>query len=80
LTDSISKITRGKWTGGVVQVVEYLPCKHEALSSAPQFHQKKKKKKPDMVVHAIIPATQAMEVGGSGMKPAQGKTPPLSEK
>jgi hypothetical protein len=33
-----------------------------------------------MVVHAIIPATQAMEVGGSGMKPAQGKTPPLSEK
>jgi hypothetical protein len=29
----ISKITRTKWTGGVVQVVEHLLCKHEALSS-----------------------------------------------
>jgi hypothetical protein len=31
----ISKITRAKHTGGVVQVVEYLLCKHEALSSNP---------------------------------------------
>jgi hypothetical protein len=29
----ISKITRAKWTGGVAQVVEYLLCKREVLSS-----------------------------------------------
>jgi hypothetical protein len=29
----ISKIIREKWTGWVAQVVESLPCKHEALSS-----------------------------------------------
>jgi hypothetical protein len=28
----ISKITTAKWTGGVVQAVEYLLYKHEALS------------------------------------------------
>jgi hypothetical protein len=32
----ISKITRAKWTGGVAQVVEYLPCKSKALSSKPR--------------------------------------------
>jgi hypothetical protein len=31
----ISKITTGKWTGGVAQTVEQLFCKHEALSSNP---------------------------------------------
>jgi hypothetical protein len=31
--DPISKITRAKWTGGVAQLVEYLLCKCEALSS-----------------------------------------------
>jgi hypothetical protein len=31
--DPISKITRLKWTGGVVQAVECLLCKPEALSS-----------------------------------------------
>jgi hypothetical protein len=31
----ISKVTRAKWTGGVVQVVEHLLCKCEALSSKP---------------------------------------------
>jgi hypothetical protein len=29
--DSISKITRAKWTGGVTQAVEHLLCKQEAL-------------------------------------------------
>jgi hypothetical protein len=40
----ISKITRAKWTGGVVQEEECLLCKCTALSSKPQSHQKKKKK------------------------------------
>jgi hypothetical protein len=31
----IFKITRAKWTGGVVQAVEHLCCKHKALSSNP---------------------------------------------
>jgi hypothetical protein len=31
----ISKITTANWTGGVVQVVEHLLCKREALSSSP---------------------------------------------
>jgi hypothetical protein len=31
--DSIFKITRAKWTGGVAQAVELLLCKSEALSS-----------------------------------------------
>jgi hypothetical protein len=29
----ISKITRAKWTGGMVHVVECLLCKHDVLSS-----------------------------------------------
>jgi hypothetical protein len=32
LRDSIFKITKAKWTGGMAQVVEHLLCKHEALS------------------------------------------------
>jgi hypothetical protein len=40
----ISKITREKWTGGVVKVVECLLCKHEALSSNPSSTKKKKVK------------------------------------
>jgi hypothetical protein len=40
--DLISKITRAKWTGGVVQAVEHLLCKPKALSSNPspqtQYH------------------------------------------
>jgi hypothetical protein len=31
----ISKTTRAKWTGGVVQVLDQLLCKCEALSSTP---------------------------------------------
>jgi hypothetical protein len=33
--DLLSKITSAKWTSGLSQVVEYLPCKYEALSSTP---------------------------------------------
>jgi hypothetical protein len=33
LWDTISNITRAKWTGGVAQGVECLLCKHKALSS-----------------------------------------------
>jgi hypothetical protein len=31
--DPISKITRGKWTGGMAQAVELLLCECEALNS-----------------------------------------------
>jgi hypothetical protein len=41
----ISKITRAKWTGNVVQTVEHLLCKHEALSPNPSTPPKKKTKK-----------------------------------
>jgi hypothetical protein len=40
----IFKITRGKWTGRVTQVVKCLICEHEALSSKPQSNWKKEKK------------------------------------
>jgi hypothetical protein len=40
---SISKIPRAKWTGGVVQVLEHLLCKGEALSSNSSIAKKKKK-------------------------------------
>jgi hypothetical protein len=32
------------WTGGVAQVVEHLPSKHEVLSSNPSTAKKKKKR------------------------------------
>jgi hypothetical protein len=35
------KVAREKWAGGVVQVVECLLCKHEALSSNSSTTQKK---------------------------------------
>jgi hypothetical protein len=38
----ISKITREKWTGGMVQVVEHLLCKCKALSSNPTPAKNKK--------------------------------------
>jgi hypothetical protein len=41
--DPISKITRAKRAGGVVQAVEYLPNKHKALTSNPNTVKKKKK-------------------------------------
>jgi hypothetical protein len=46
----ISKITRGKWTGGVVQAVQLLLCKHEALSSNPSPTKKGKEKKRNTTV------------------------------
>jgi hypothetical protein len=45
--DPISKITREKRTGGAAQVAQLLPCKLEALSSNPQYHQKQNNKKLD---------------------------------
>jgi hypothetical protein len=39
------KTTRAKWTGGVVQMVNNVHYKHEALSSNPTPTKKKKKKK-----------------------------------
>jgi hypothetical protein len=42
----ISKITRGKWTVGVAQVVEYLLCKCKALSS--NTSPKDREKQPPM--------------------------------
>jgi hypothetical protein len=41
----ISKISGAKWTGGVVQGVEHLLCKHEALHSNPAKKKKRKCKK-----------------------------------
>jgi hypothetical protein len=41
----MSKISSTKRAGGVVQEVEYLPRKCEALSSSPTTAKKKKKKK-----------------------------------
>jgi hypothetical protein len=45
LEDLISKITGEKWTGGVVQAVECLLCKCEALGSNTSPTKKKNKKK-----------------------------------
>jgi hypothetical protein len=49
LQDSISKVTRAKWTGDMAHTLEYVLCKHEALSSNPsstKTKQNKKKTKP----------------------------------
>jgi hypothetical protein len=35
LEDSISKISRAKWTGSVARAVKHLLCKNEALNSNP---------------------------------------------
>jgi hypothetical protein len=43
--DSISKITRANWIGGMVQEVESLLCKYEALSSNPRPTEKQKQNK-----------------------------------
>jgi hypothetical protein len=42
--DSISKITREKRPGGVVQAVEYLPHKHKVQSSNPSTTKRERKK------------------------------------
>jgi hypothetical protein len=54
LGDPISKITIAKWTGGVVQAVRCLLCKHEALSSNSSQSQKKKKKKEKKYLPPLI--------------------------
>jgi hypothetical protein len=50
LRDSISKITRRKWAGGVAQAVECLLWKHKALSSNPSPVKKKKKTLDDKLL------------------------------
>jgi hypothetical protein len=35
MQDSISKINNTRRVGGIIQVVEYLPSKHEALNAKP---------------------------------------------
>jgi hypothetical protein len=40
----LQNIARAKWIGGMAQVVEYLLCKYEALSSNSSPTKKKKKK------------------------------------
>jgi hypothetical protein len=40
-------------TGGVAQVLEHLPSKHEALSSKPSAKKKKKKKNPKGLVEHL---------------------------
>jgi hypothetical protein len=47
--DSISKITKVKWTGTVAQEVECLLCHHKALSSTPSLIKKFIKKARDVV-------------------------------
>jgi hypothetical protein len=42
LRDSISKITRAKWTGYTVQEIEYLLYKCKPLNSKAQSYQRKK--------------------------------------
>jgi hypothetical protein len=46
LQDSISKITRPKWTGGAVQVIEHLLWACKALSSNPSYIKNNEKKNP----------------------------------
>jgi hypothetical protein len=48
----ISKITREKWTGGVIQVVKCLLCKCEVLSSNPSPTKMKKKRKTEISISA----------------------------
>jgi hypothetical protein len=58
LRDAISKITREKLTGGVVQAVELLLCKCKALNSNPSPTQNKQKSKQKK--------TSVKEDGGDG--------------
>jgi hypothetical protein len=43
----MSKTTRTKWAGDMAQVVEYLLCKGEVLSSGPSSTKKKKKERKE---------------------------------
>jgi hypothetical protein len=55
LWDPFSKITRAKWTGGMVQVVKHLLHKFKTLSSqVPIPHKKKKKEKKNDVKHYLF--------------------------
>jgi hypothetical protein len=45
-----SQITRAKWTGDVAQAVEYIVCKHKALSSNPSLTYTHKKTPGNLVL------------------------------
>jgi hypothetical protein len=47
LQNTLSKITRVKWTGSVAQAVECLFCKHKALSSNPNLTKNKKEEEEE---------------------------------
>jgi hypothetical protein len=51
----MSKITRGKWARGVVQVVEHLLCKRISLSSKPS--PTKKQKKESYLIIVVLKVT-----------------------
>jgi hypothetical protein len=53
LQDSISKITRAKWTGDVAQAVQCLLCKPEALSSNPSTTTTTAKKRPISIAYPV---------------------------
>jgi hypothetical protein len=52
---SYVKITRVKRAGGMVQVVVYLPSKHEALSSNPCTTKKRKKREQKTSLVSLKP-------------------------
>jgi hypothetical protein len=45
----ISKITRAKWTGVVVQMIEYLLCKCRALSTTKEKEKEKQPENPQTI-------------------------------
>jgi hypothetical protein len=64
----ISKITRAKWTGGVTQAVQHLPCKHEVLSSNPSTDlspPKKRKKLQVILLYALIQSKGQSSIAGN---------------
>jgi hypothetical protein len=52
--DPISKITRAKWTGGVVQTIECQLCKLEALTSNPCPTKNKNKNNPHPTILHLL--------------------------
>jgi hypothetical protein len=45
MQDPISKITKTKRAGGMIQVIEHVPSKHKALNSNPSTTNKKERKR-----------------------------------
>jgi hypothetical protein len=69
LRDPTSKITKEKWTGGVVQVVEHLFCKHEDLSSNFNTAPNQKKKCRDTLVEASQSSKKSALGSSKQLKP-----------